>query len=103
MFLGSKTGAGLSNMAMLVLLKRMGRTDITVHGFRSTFKDWASECSNFANEVSEMALAHAVPTAVERAYRRGDMFEKRGQLMAAWATFCTSMKGGNVVQMRVAN
>jgi integrase len=66
----------------------MGR-DVTVHGFRSTFKDWASERTNFPNEVSEAALAHAVGDKVEAAYRRGDMFEKRRRLMEAWAEFAS--------------
>jgi integrase len=80
--------AHLSNGAMLALLDRMGRDDITTHGFRSTFKDWASEQTSFAPEVSEMALAHAVPGKVEAAYRRGDMFEKRRRLMDKWADYC---------------
>jgi integrase len=78
----------LSNMAMLTLLRRMGRGDLTVHGFRSTFRDWAAECSSFPSEVVEMALAHAVGDKVEAAYRRGDLFEKRRSLMRAWADYC---------------
>ena len=93
--------ATLSNMAMLMLLRRMGRGDITVHGFRSTFKDWASERTAFANEVSEAALAHAVGDKVEAAYRRGDMFEKRRRLMQAWAEYCASSEPGiKVVRIR---
>jgi integrase len=69
------------------VLARMGRTDITVHGFRSTFRDWAAETTAFPNHVVEQALAHAIGNAVERAYRRGDLFEKRRQLMAGWARF----------------
>jgi integrase len=80
--------AHLSNGAMLALLDRMGRGDVTTHGFRSTFKDWASEQTNFAPEVAEMALAHVVHDKVEAAYRRGDLFQKRRTLMDAWATFC---------------
>lgn len=80
--------AHLSNGAMLALLHRMGRSDITTHGFRSTFKDWAREQTSFAPEVSEMALAHAVSDKVEAAYRRGDMFEKRRRLMDSWADYC---------------
>jgi integrase len=87
-FLGIKEGKHLSNMAMLNLLGRMGRGDITVHGFRSTFKDWASERTNFPGEVSEMALAHVIDDKVEAAYRRGDLFEKRRRLMDAWAEYC---------------
>jgi integrase len=74
---------------MLQILKRMGRTE-TVHGFRSTFSDWCAERTNFPSELREMALAHAVGNKVEAAYRRGDLFQKRRQLMAAWATFALS-------------
>ncbi|MFK5598327.1 tyrosine-type recombinase/integrase [Methylobacterium sp. HMF5984] len=77
----------LSNTVMLMLLRRMGRTDLTVHGFRSSFRDWASETTHFPSEVVEMALAHTVKSKVERAYRRGDLFEKRRDLMNAWAEF----------------
>ena len=68
-------GAGLSNMAMTAVLRRMGRGDITVHGFRSTFRDWAAERTNYPNHVVEMALAHAIGDKVEAAYRRGDLFD----------------------------
>ncbi|SDA25082.1 Integrase [Methylobacterium sp. UNC378MF] len=87
-FPGGRRGKPLSNMAMLVLLRRMERTDITTHGFRSSFRDWASEITDFPSEVVEMALAHTVESKVERAYRRGDLFEKRRELMKAWATHC---------------
>jgi integrase len=63
-----------------------------VHGFRSTFRDWAAEVSHYPNHVVEMALAHAISNAVERAYRRGDLFEKRRQLMQEWAAFCSMRK-----------
>lgn len=82
----------LSNMAMTEVLRRMGRGDITVHGFRSTFRDWAAERTNFPNEVAEMALAHAVGDKVEAAYRRGDLFEKRRLLMAEWEAYCNMPK-----------
>lgn len=82
----------LSNMAMLKVLHRMDRRDITVHGFRSTFRDWAAEQTNFPREVAEMALAHAVGNAVEAAYRRGDLFAKRAKLMAAWASYCDAVR-----------
>ncbi|MCJ2069170.1 integrase arm-type DNA-binding domain-containing protein [Methylobacterium sp. J-030] len=88
-FPGSRRGKPLSNMAMLVLLRRMERAGLTVHGFRSTFRDWASETTHFPSEVVEMALAHTVESKVERAYRRGDLFEKRRDLMDAWATWCS--------------
>ena len=78
----------ISDMAMLMLLRRMGRTDLTVHGFRSTFADWVSEQTGLPSEVREMALAHQVGDKVEAAYRRGDLFAKRRQLAEAWARFC---------------
>jgi integrase len=89
-FPGAKPVRPLSNMAFLMLLRRMGRGDVTAHGFRSSFRDWAAERTNFPSEVAEMALAHAVGNAVEAAYRRGDLFDKRRRLMDAWATFCTA-------------
>jgi integrase len=78
----------LSNMALLMLLRRMGRGDVTAHGFRSTFRDWVEEQTDSPRAVSEMALAHTIGSAVEAAYRRGDLFEKRRVLMAKWASFC---------------
>jgi integrase len=89
-FPGGKKGKGLSNNALLKLLERMKRSDITVHGFRSTFRDWAAERTNFPREVAEMALAHSVGDKVEAAYRRGDLFDKRRRLMEAWARYCTA-------------
>ena len=88
-FPGGKAGKPLSNMAMLELLRRMGRSDLTTHGFRSTFKDWAAETTDHAPEVTEMALAHTIESEVEAAYRRGDLFKKRIALMNDWAKFCT--------------
>lgn len=90
LFIGPAKGRGLSNMAMASVLKRMNREEITVHGFRSTFRDWAAEQTHTPNHVVEMALAHVVGDKVEAAYRRGDLFEKRTELMTAWARFCTS-------------
>jgi integrase len=87
----ARLGAPLSVMAMGRLVGLMGR-DITVHGFRSSFRDWAAEQTATPHEVCEQALAHAIPNGVERAYRRGDLFEKRRQLMAAWAAFCGHTK-----------
>lgn len=84
-FIGDRRGRGLSNMAMLEFVKGAG---ITVHGFRSTFRDWAAETTAFPNHVVEMALAHVVGDRVEAAYRRGDLFDKRRRLMAAWAAYC---------------
>src|ERR1700678_457869 len=87
-FPGDRADRPLSNMAMLATLKRMGRADITVHGFRSTFRDWAAETTAYPNHVVEMALAHAIGDEVEAAYRRGDLFEKRRRLMNEWAKYC---------------
>jgi integrase len=75
-------------MAMMELLKRMGRGDLTVHGFRSTARDWAAERTAFPNELAEMALAHKVSDKTEAAYRRGDMFAKRARLAAEWQKWC---------------
>lgn len=85
---GKNTDRPLSNMAMLTLLERMRYPTLTAHGFRSTFKDWASETTSHAPEAVEMALAHTIDDKVEAAYRRGDMFAKRVALMADWASFC---------------
>jgi integrase len=87
-FPGRSAEKPLSNMAFLMVLRRMQST-VTAHGFRSSFRDWASEQTNFPREVCEMALAHGVENKVEAAYRRGDLFEKRRELMAAWADFAT--------------
>ena len=97
-FPGRKNKASLSNMALLALMRRADWGDMTAHGMRSTFRDWAAEETNFPGDVAEMALAHAVSDKVEAAYRRGDLFEKRRKLMDAWAAYCESTKGGNVVQ-----
>ena len=98
-FPGMKPERPMSNMAFLKLLQRMGHGDITAHGFRSTFRDWAAEQTNFPREVAEMALAHSVSDKVEAAYRRGDLFEKRRKLMEAWAMYCgmSSAEKDNVV------
>ncbi len=101
-FIGPRAN-GLSNMAMASVLKRMGRSDITVHGFRSTFRDWAADLTGYPNHVAEQALAHTIGSAVERAYRRGDLFEKRVRLMADWSRFCLNpTPAGSVVPMRAA-
>jgi integrase len=101
-FIGPRKGPGLTNMAMAQLLERMGRDDITPHGFRSTFKDWCSEQTNYPNHVSEAALWHAIADKVEAAYRRGELFEKRKRLMAEWARFAASagISKGEVVELR---
>ena len=101
-FPSAKKGKPLSNMALLVLLRRMGRDNVTAHGFRSTFRDWAAERTNFPPEVAEMALAHTISNKVEAAYRRGDLFEKRRRLMDAWAEHCATKTNaeGAVVPLR---
>lgn len=99
-FPGPREGKALSNMAMLQLLKRMGRGDLTVHGFRSSFRDWTSERTNFPREVCEAALAHTIPDQVEAAYRRGDLFDKRVKLMSLWADHCgVTDAEGNVLPL----
>jgi len=92
-----RTKNSLSNMALLMLLRRMGHDSLTAHGFRSTFMDWAAERTNFPSEVAEMALAHSVGGKVKAAYLRGDLFEKRRRLMAEWAKFCTGGKSAATV------
>ena len=83
-------GAQRSNMAMAMLLRRMGRSDITTHGFRSTFRDWAGDATAYPRELIEQALAHTIQNKAERAYRRGTAIEKRRELMEAWAAFAAS-------------
>ena len=87
-FPGPRLGMPLSNMAFLMLLRRLELDNLTVHGFRATFKTWASERTSFQNEIVEAALAHVIGNKVEEAYRRGDMFERRRRLMRAWADYC---------------
>jgi integrase len=95
-FAGAK-GKPLSSMAMAMLLRRMGSA-VTAHGFRSAFRDWASETTGFPHEVCEMALAHTIGNKAEAAYRRGDLFNKRRGLMDAWASYCEE-NAGNVVRL----
>jgi integrase len=87
-------------MVFLMLLRRMKRGELTAHGFRSSFSDWAAERTAYPREVVEMALAHAIKNRVEAAYRRGDLFEKRRQLMDAWARFCTAPAAEKVTPLR---
>jgi integrase len=105
-FPGPKPSKPLSNMALLMLLRRIQRTDLTVHGFRATFKTWASERTSFQNEIVEASLAHTIGGKVEQAYMRGDMFEKRRRLMQQWATFCTTAPArepqNNVTKLRAS-
>ena len=97
-FPGQRPGKPLSNMAFLMLLRRMKRDDLTAHGFRSTFRDWVSAATNFSAELAERALAHTVKDATEAAYFRDDLFEKRRALMDAWAAYSAASVGGNVTQ-----
>jgi integrase len=90
-FPGERRGRPLSDMTLTMALRRMG-AGCTAHGFRSSFRDWAAEATNFPREVAEAALAHVLADKVEAAYRRSDLLEKRRKMMGAWATFCT---GGN--------
>ena len=100
-FPGPRRARPMSNMVLLMLLRRMKRDDLTAHGFRSSFSDWAAERTAYPREVVEMALAHAIGNKVEAAYRRGDLFEKRRQLMETWGRFCTApATSGDVVPMR---
>jgi integrase len=87
-FVGHNDRLGKSGMSKV--LERMGRTDVTTHGFRFTFRDWAAERTNYPNHVVEMALAHVIGNKVESAYRRGDLFDKRRNLMAEWARYCAT-------------
>ncbi len=92
-FPGRQHGKALSDMSLTAVLRRMGRRDITIHGFRSTFRDWCAEsvANAFPREVCEHALAHSLPDKVEAAYRRGELIEKRTMLMQAWADYCASI------------
>lgn len=104
-FIGEKKGQPLSNMSLLMTLRRMKRDDLTTHGFRSTFRDWAAEQTAYPNELLEMALAHTVSDKTEAAYRRGDMMEKRRRLMQDWAAYCAAAKtaaASNVTPIRAA-
>ena len=89
-YLFSREGRPLSNMAMLALMRRLG-SNLTVHGFRSTFRDWVGETTEYRSEVAEMALAHSIQNKTEAAYRRGDLLEPRKLLMADWGSFCLNL------------
>lgn len=101
-FPGWKHGRPLSNMAMSKVLKGMERDGVTVHGFRSSFRDWAAEQTAHASEVVEKALAHAIRNDVEAAYRRGDLLEKRRQLLRAWEDYCSQplVFGGEIIALK---
>ena len=97
-FPGERHGSHISNMSMLKYLKQdLGYSTLTVHGFRSSFRDWVAECTSFPGALAEAALAHALSNAVEAAYQRGDMLERRRELMGAWAAYCGG--GNNVVAL----
>jgi integrase len=101
LFPGHKPGAPLSSMAMEMTLRRMGRNDITVHGMRSSFRDWAAEKTSFPHETCEHALAHRISDKAEAAYRRGDELERRRELMEAWARWCAPPDAaGNIILLR---
>jgi integrase len=103
LFPGGKPAEPLSNMALTMTLRRMKRDDLTVHGFRSTFRDWCGDETDFPREVAEAALAHAVGDKAEQAYRRGDALAKRRKLMEAWAAYCEQKPiADNVLPMRKA-
>jgi integrase len=99
-FAGEKPKKPLSGMAMEMMLRRMKIENATVHGFRSSFRDWAAECTNFPNEVCEAALAHVIENKAEAAYRRGDLFDKRRKLMEAWADYCATSDAQTIVTFR---
>jgi integrase len=99
-FPGATADKPLSVMALAMVLRRMKVDKVTVHGFRSAFRDWAAECTNFTNEVCEAALAHVIKNKAEAAYRRGDLFDKRRKLMEAWTAYCAAPSAGKVVAFR---
>jgi integrase len=99
-FMGGRAGKPLSNMALLELMRGM-KPGFVPHGFRSTFRDWAADLTPHSSEVVEMALAHALESKVEAAYRRSDLFEKRRRLMTDWASHCAgAARSGDVVPIR---
>jgi integrase len=104
-FPGNRNGKPLSNMALLMVLRRMGRGDLTTHGFRSSFRTWAAERTGFPREVVEAALAHVIENKVEAAYQRGDLFEKRRRLMIEWAKYCARPRSaeGSIVSLRAGS
>jgi integrase len=99
-FPGQRASQPLSNLAMTMVLRRMKMEDVTVHGFRSAFRDWAGNETQFPRELAEEALAHVIGDKAEQAYRRGDALEKRRALMKAWAAWCEPREGSNVVVLK---
>jgi integrase len=100
-YLFSRKGKPLSNMAMSMILRRM-KLDVTTHGFRSSFRDWISEQTDYSSEVAEMSLAHAIANKIEAAYRRQDLLEKRRALLIDWEAYCSSNPKNNVHQLKAA-
>jgi integrase len=100
-FPGQKPNKSLSDMAMEMLMKRMAVKNASPHGFRSSFRDWAGDCTSFPREIAEQALAHKVGDETELAYRRGDALEKRRQLMQAWADFCDGKASQKIARLVV--
>jgi integrase len=101
-FPGARPGRPMTDMGMTAVIRKLGH-DVTTHGFRSTFRDWAAECTNFPRELAEKALAHTVGDETERAYQRGDLLAKRVKLMDAWGSFAsTAPRKGEVVPLRRA-
>jgi integrase len=98
-FAGQVRNKPLSNMAMEMILRRMEIEGATAHGFRSSFRDWAGNVSNFPREIVETALAHVIGDKAEQAYRRSDALEKRRRLMDAWAAYCEPSNSNNIVQL----
>jgi integrase len=94
---GQNPGKPRTAMTLARVLQQMGVEGATVHGFRSSFRDWAAECTHYPNHVVEMALAHAIGNQVEADYRRGDLFDKRRQLMDAWADYCATAEEHKVI------
>jgi integrase len=106
-FIGSEAGKPISNAAMAAMLRKMKRPSTSpgrlavVHGMRSSFRDWAAECTSFPRELAEAALAHVLDSKTEAAYQRGDLLARRRKLMEAWAKYCASpVRSGEVVPMR---
>jgi integrase len=100
-FPGGRSGRPLSDVALAKAIRAAGWADVTTHGFRSCFRDWVAEATNYPRELAEKALAHTLSDKVEAAYQRGDMFERRRALMNGWAAFCArSFATGEVVPMR---
>ena len=98
-FPGRDAGRPLSDMSLTAVLRRMRLGELTAHGFRSSFRDWAAETTAHPTELVEMALAHAVSNKVEAAYRRGDLFEKRRRLMDEWAVYCLTPSNAPTAQV----